>query len=170
MAGGIPPEEKKKAGEEAIAYAREALKIRTQLDGSESSQVAADMKVLADVLAHFNNVDDDEVPRLYLQSIAMMSRVEGSSSVNVASVENNLGNAYGNRATRARAVNDLDRCMANLELALTHYRETGRIFREINHIDKADTALRAVANIEERMRQIRTAKAAAATSAAATMG
>ena len=161
-AGGISPEEKQKAGEEAIARAREALKIHTQLDGSESSQVAADMKVLADVLDYFNNVDDDEIPRLYEQSIAMMNRVEGSSSANLAVVELNLGNAYVNRAERAYAVNDLDRCMANLELALPHYREAGRIFRVNNHVDRADRALHNVATTEENMRGVGIARAGAA--------
>ena len=43
QAGGIPPEEKQKAGEEAIALARMALKIETQLHGTENSYVAGDM-------------------------------------------------------------------------------------------------------------------------------
>ena len=90
-AGGIPPEEKQKAGEEAIALARKALEIHTQLHGTMSERVALDMIVLADALNYFNDVDDDEVLRLYEQAIAITSRVEGSSSSNVAVGENNLG-------------------------------------------------------------------------------
>ena len=71
-AGGIPPEEKQKAGEEAIASARQALEIHTQLYGTENVNVAADMGTLADVLDHFNDVDDDEVLRLIEQAIAFI--------------------------------------------------------------------------------------------------
>ena len=161
QAGGIPPEEKQKAGEEAIALARKALEIHTQLQGTESARVANDMTALAGVLNFFNDVDDDEVLRLYEQSKATTSRVEGSSSVNVGVGENNLGNAYHKRAIRAQAANALDRCMANLELALPHYREAARIYRAVNHIDAADRALRLAVEIEENMRQIGIAKAAA---------
>ena len=90
-AGGIPPEEKQKAGEEAIEHARKALEIHTQLHGNESAAVAADMGILAEVLAHFNNVDDYKVLRLQEQAIAIYRRVEGSSSMNVAVSERNLG-------------------------------------------------------------------------------
>ena len=69
-AGGIPPEEQQKAGEEAIASARQALELRTQVYGNESAEVACDMLVLADILDYFNNVDDDEILRLYEQAIA----------------------------------------------------------------------------------------------------
>ena len=164
-AGGIPPEEKQKAGEEAIELARQALKLHTQLYGTEHADVTNDMTILADSLDHFNNVDDDEVLRLYEQAIAIYSRVEGSSSPNVAVGENQLGNAYNHRAIRA--ANDLDRCMANLELALSHFREAARIFRVINHMDRADKALRSVAQIEESIRQVGIARAATAATAAA---
>ena len=153
-AGGIPPEEKQKAGEEAITLARKTLEIHTQLNGTESTGVACDMRLLADVLDQFNGVDDDEIPRLREQAIAIYGRVEGSSSYNVAVGENNLGATYKNRAKRARAVNDLDRCVANLELALSHYRKAARIFRANNVSDKADMALLNVVNIEEFMRQV----------------
>ena len=158
QAGGIPLEEKQKAGEEAIALARKALEIHTQLHGTKSVEVAHDMRGLADVLDYFNDVDNDEILRLHEQAIAITSRVEGSSSVNVAIGENNLGNAYHKRAARAQVANDLDRWMANEELALPHYREAARIFRVINHRDKADRALR---KVEECVRQIGIAKAAA---------
>ena len=164
--GGIPPEEKQKAGVEAIALARQALEIRTQLHGTESSKVAFDMTLLANVLDYFNTVDDQEVPRLYEQSIAIYRRVEGSSSYNVAVGENNLGIAYEKRAIRAQAANDLDRQLANLELALPHYREAARISRVNNLMGKADDALRKVARTEEQIRLIRIASLAAAAAAA----
>ena len=167
LAGGIPPAEKQKAGEEAIELARQALKLHTQLYGTESNQVACDMRTVADALDYFNNVDDDEILRLHEQANAIHRRVEGSSSLNVAVGENQLGKVYNNRAIRAQAVNDLDRCMVNLELALSHFREAARIFRVINHMDRADKALRSVAQIEESIRQVGIARAATATTAAA---
>ena len=154
MAGGIPPEGRQKAGEEAIGFARKALEIYTRLHGAESVRVAGAMGVLADVLDLFNNVDDDEVPRLIEQAITICNRLEGSLSMNVAIEENKLGRAYNNRAMRALDVGDLDRCLANLELALLHYREVSRIFRAINHVDKAEQALHNVALIEENIRRI----------------
>ena len=167
LAGGIPPAEKQKAGEEAIELARQALKLHTQLYGTESNQVACDMRTVADALDYFNNVDDDEILRLHEQANAIHRRVEGSSSLNVAVGENQLGKVYNNRAIRAQAVNDLDRCMVNLELALSHFREAARIFRVINHMDRADKALRSVAQIEESIRQVGIARAATAATAAA---
>ena len=89
--GGIPPGEKQKAGEEAIALARKALEIHTQLEGTESVEVALDMCALADALNYFNDIDDDEILRLYEQSNTIISRLEGSSSVNMAVGEKNLG-------------------------------------------------------------------------------
>ena len=162
QAGGIPPEEKQKSGQEAIAFARKALELHTQLYGTENTRVSGAMGVLAGALDYFNNIDDDEVVRLIEQANAITSRVEGSSSVNVAVGENKLGNAYDRRANRAHDANDLDRCMANLELALPHYREAARIFRANNHVDKADGVLRNIADVTEQIRQIGVAKAAAA--------
>ena len=159
--GGIPPVEKQKAGEEAISLARQSLKFHTRLHGAESNHIACDMTTLADVLDYFNDVDDDEILRLYEQSIAIYSRVEGSSSVNVAVCEFNLGNGYRRRADRAYAANDLDRCMANLELALPHLREAARISRAINHVDRANETLRIIAQTEQNMRQIKITRAAA---------
>ena len=161
--GDIPPEANQAAGQEAIALARRALEIETQLHGLEHEDVANAMSLLADALDYFNNVDDVEVLRLYEQSIAIQARAEGSLSVNVAIGENNLAASYYNRAKRARAANDVDRDLANLELALPHYREVTRIFRAANHVDKADEAAQLVADIEETLRQCTTAKAAAAT-------
>ena len=167
-AGGIPPQEKQKAGEEAIAFARKALEIYTQLQGTECAEVAMTMGTLAGALGYFNNVDDDEIPHLLEQSIVIYRRVEGSSSLNVAVSETNLGIVYQYRANRAQAVNDLDRCMANLQLALSRYRDSARNYRVNNHIDKADRNLQYAARIEENIRQVVIAKAAAA--AAATRG
>ena len=165
-AGGIPPEGKQKAGEEAIASARQALEIHTRLHGTESMDVAHDMDVLADVLDFFNDVDDDEIPRLYEQTIAITFRVEGNSSINVAAGEGNLGIAYKNRARRAQAANDQDRCMINLELALPHLREAVRIYRDNNHVESADKNQRTVIEIEEHMRRVRICRTAAAAVAA----
>ena len=154
QAGGIPSEEKQRAGEEAIELARKALQLHSQLDGTDSTQVAADFGALADMLEFFNDVDDDEILRLYEQASTIYRREEGSSSVNVAAVECNLGRTYDSRARRAHAVNDLERYLANLELALPHFREAARIFQAINHMDSADRARHDVARVEENIRQL----------------
>ena len=154
VAGGIPPEEKQKAGEEAIALIRKALEIYTQLRGDESAEVALAAITVADVLDHFNDVDDDEILRLLEQSIALYRRVEGSSSVNVAVAVDKLGTAYLGRAIRAQSVHDLDRYVANLELALPHFREASRIYRVTNLIDKADEGLLQVAGLEEQIARL----------------
>ena len=163
QAGGIPPAEKQKAGEEAIALARKALEIDTQLYGTNNPQVAMDTRALASALEYFTDVDDDEILRLYEQSTAISKRLDGKSSLNVAVGEFNLGNTYDNRAKRAMAANDLDRCMSNLELALPHYREASRICRVINFTEKADEAHRSAMHVEELIRQIGSTRAAAAT-------
>ena len=152
--GGIPPGEKQKAGQEAIALARKALEIHTQLYGAENSKVASDMGVLADALDVFNDDDNDETIRLYEQAIVIHARVYGSLSVNVAVCKRNLGSAYSTRAERARAANDLDREQANLELALLHFREAVRIYQVINHMDDANIVLRATVAVEKRLQQI----------------
>ena len=157
--GGISQEEEQKAGEEAIAFARQALELHTQLDGTESNRVAADMRILAGALDHFNDTDDEEVFRLHEQANAITSRLEGSLSVNAATGEKNLGFAYIQRAARANAANDLDRALSNLELAVKLLRDAARIYRAINHVDSADKALLQVAQLEE---QIRIARATAA--------
>ena len=50
-------------------------------------------------------------------------------------------------------IHDLDRCVANLELALPHYRKTVRIYRAINRGDDADSAAKIVVIVEELLRQ-----------------
>ena len=155
--GGIPPEEMQKAGQEAIALARRALEIHTQLYGTESNEVANDMDVLADALAYFNDDDDEEVLRLYEQAKAIYARVYGSSSLNVAAFESKLGGVYYDKAMRARVANDVDRYMADLELALPHVRESARIYRAIGRVDNADQTAQVVVDIEEELRQVATA-------------
>ena len=160
-ARGIPPEEKQKEVEEAITLARQALEIHTQLYGPENANVADDLGTLARALEHFSNVDDDEVLRLRQQSITTFRRVQGRSSLNVAVGENNLGNMYVRRSTRAQNANDLDRCMVNLELAMPHYHEAVRIYREINHVGNADNTVQCIAQVEEQIRQVGIARSAA---------
>ena len=151
-AGGIPPEEKQKVGEESIELVRKALEIHIQRYGTENARVALDMATLAEVLDYFNNVNDDEILRLLEQAIAILRRVEGSLSPNMAGHERKLGFAYGKRANNALDANDHDRFMANLELALPHFRESVRIYRAMNnHLDKVDEVLFNVAQTEEQL-------------------
>ena len=146
--GGTAPEAKQAAGVKATALAREALEVSTQLFGSGSDDAAMNMTVLADVLQFSNGVDDDEILRLYVRAKAIYARVHGSLSLNVALTEKNLGVTYHNRAMRAHAAHDLDRYVANLQLALPHFREAARIYRLINHAERADLASRDVMNTE----------------------
>ena len=141
--GGIPPEEKQKAGERAIALARQALELHIQLHGTENVRVANSMTIIADVLCFFNNVDDDEILRLHERANSITSRLEGAASANVVVGENNLGLAYQSRAERAEDANDVDRCMANFELTLIHFHKAAKILRAINHVESADDALSA---------------------------
>ena len=153
---GIPPGEKQKVGEEAIEHARKALELYTQLGKHESREAAAAMGVIAEALDVFNNVDDDEILRLYQQSIAIIRRLEGLSP-NVGAAEIRLGAAYGNRANRAEDGNDR---ISNLGLARTHFNEAARIYRVFGHTDTADTVRRNVARAEEEIRQIKIDRAA----------
>ena len=112
--------------------------------------------VIADALDNLINVDDDEILRLYQQSIAIIRRLVGLSP-NVGAAEIRLGAAYGNRANRADDGNDR---ISNLELARTHFNEAARIYRVFGHTDTADTVLRNVARAEEEIRQIKIDRAA----------
>ena len=163
--GDIPPEANQAVGQEAIGLAQRALEISIQLHGLEHASAANAMNLVADVLEYFNNVDDDEVLRLYEQSISIQARVVDRLSVNVATSENNLAIAYRRRAKRALVANNLDRTLANLEQALSHYREAARIYRAINYAKDADDAARDVVTVEEKIRQCTIARAAAATAA-----
>ena len=151
----IPPEANQAVGQEAIGLARRALEINTQLYGLEDDSVANAMNLVADALDYFNNVDDVEVLRLHEQSIEITARVEGSSSVNVAVGEESLATAYQNKAKRAHAANDLDRKMANFELALRHYIDAARIYRATNHIERADRVEQVIVDVEEGLQECR---------------
>ena len=48
--------------------------------------------------------------------------------------------------------------MANLELALTHYRAAEQVYRTINHVDAADRAAQGVTEMEELLIEIRNAR------------
>ena len=159
--GGIAPDKKQKAGERAITLARKALEIRTQLHGTDSALVANDMNTLANILSYFKGVDDDEILHLQEQAIAISSRVQGRLSLNVAVNEFNLGNTYQRRAMKAQGANDLNRCVTNLELALTRYREAERIYRAIHRIDAANETAKAVEGICKKRQQIFIERAAA---------
>ena len=153
--GGIPPEKKQKAVQEVIALARRALEIHTQLFGTERDTVANNMIVLAEALDYFNRHDDDEeVIHLFEQAKTIHSRFYGSSTANVAVVESKLGTMFYNRAARAHREHDLDRCVANLELALPRSREAVRIYHAINHIDGAEMAALDVSAAEQLRRDI----------------
>ena len=112
------------------------------------------MGVLAGILVYLNEVDDDEARHLYEQSTSIFALVQGTLSMNVAAGEQNLGLAYMRRATRAYAACDLDQCVANLGLALPHFRESARISRAINHVDRADESVRSATDVEELLRQV----------------
>ena len=155
----IAPEQKQKAGQKAIALAREALEIHTQLNGTESITVAMDMGALADILSYFNGVDD-EILRLRQQTVALFSRVNGSSPSNVALSKLSLGITYNNMASGSRgslSTADLGRCVTKMEAAVTHFREAERIFRFINHVDRANMAVQLAQSAEEDLRQDRIA-------------
>ena len=156
--GGIAPDEMQKEGDKAIMLARKALEIHTQLHGTESHKVANDMGTIAKALKYFNGVDDDQVLRLFEQAKAIYSQVQGNLSLNVAICEGNLAGEYDARAIRAWNANDLDRCVANLELALIHYREAERSYRAINHVEYAGIAARCIADMEEQLIALRIAR------------
>ena len=157
--GGIPPEEHQKAGEEAIVLARKAMEIEVQRTGTESRQAANAMGALGRVLVYFNDVNDEEAIGLYERATTIFSRVYGSTSANVAAGEGNLGAAYGNRANKALSANDLDRALVNLGLALSHYRESARIYTAVNYMDEADRHAQTIAQIEENTNAAREALA-----------
>ena len=139
------------------------------MHGAESIDAAGSKGLLSSVLNYFNDVDDDEILRLSEQGISTYRRVEGSLSPNVGNGMQNMAVTYHCRARRAHAANDLDRCMTNLELALTHLLEAVRIYRAINHVETVDDILRQVTRTEEDIRRLRIAIAEAAT-AASTQG
>ena len=164
QSGGIPPEEKQKAGEEVIALARKAIKINTELHGAESKQVATNMCVLAAALDYFND-DANEAIRLYQQGIDVFSRLQGSSSFNVAANKMNVGRIYYQRVLRVResmrdrAEGDVAQMFCDLDHALAHYREAIPMFRTLRLMDKADEAeqtLNIIAAIHSNVAEART--------------
>ena len=78
-------------------------------------------------------------------------------------IESKLGDAYYKRAMRARAAKDLDRAMANAELALPLFREAARIYWITNRASEADRLERNVLSIEAVLGQLAIARAATAT-------
>ena len=158
IAGGIPSGEKRKAGQEAIVLARQALEIHTQLYGTETSTTANDMSVLAEALDYFD--DDDEALRLFEQSISLFTQVYGSTSINVAIGEENLAEAYYKRVKKAHVARDIERSVVNLELSLPHFVKAARIYRMIGHVDKADEISSNINLVEEVLRQCSAGRAA----------
>ena len=107
--GGMPLHEKPEAGREAIILAKRALKIHTQLHGSENIRTANNMGLLSGVSDYFNDVEDDEIIRLGEKAKAIHIRLIGSSTLNVAKCEINLGYAYHKKARRAYRAVKMDR-------------------------------------------------------------
>jgi len=150
---GSPPSEKQQAGEEAIVLARRSLAIRMEQDANGTAEMAASMLTLTQVLQYFNDVND-EVLRLYQQSIAIHTRVEGRSSYNVAVGEFNLGNAYYLLATKEIpalfTINDQETRLVNWDLALSRYRDAARTFTAIGHGQMAAKSHKKAIECEER--------------------
>ena len=147
--GGLPPGAKQAAGQEAISLGRRALEIHTQLHGRESQEVAGDLGILAQILGGFNDVDDEEITRLLQQAIDIYARVQGKLSPNVAAGENSLANAYLRRANKEHAAHDLERRVANLELAMPHYREAILNYRAANRPADVDRVTRDATKVSE---------------------
>ena len=168
QSGGMPAGRKQKAAQETVALARKALEIHTQLYGTEDDKVANDLYVLAEALDHFTDNGDDEVLRLFQQSIAIMTRLQGVSSVNVAIIEIKTGNAYLKRAEQARTAKDLNRYVENMELTLPRYNDAARIYRAVGRVADADHAAGQVTIVEKKLQQIAIARAAATAISAAT--
>ena len=100
QAGGFPPgAESERAGEEAIALARQSLSIKTHLNGPESPIVALSMNELAEILSTFGETADDDEERLVAMESAMAItvRMDGSRSMKVAAGRvqwNNIHSEY----------------------------------------------------------------------------
>ena len=155
-AGGIPPAEKQKMGEDSIVFARQALEIHTRLCGAGSSEVAIDLIALGDVLGFFNDVDDDEIPRYYQRAIQIFARTEGALCANVATANHKLACAFQHRARRADEISgDYPFCLVNYELALPHYREAVRIYRINNHTEHAEQAQELVARAMDNIQRLK---------------
>ena len=158
---GVPVGQKHKVGQEVIALARKALEIDTQLEGTENTHVANCMGLLTDALNHFNDVDDEEVIRLCDQSIAIHVRVYGRLTGNVAIDVLRTFAVYVKRSKRALKENDLDRSVANLEMALLKLREANQIYRVIGRVDEINQSEQSIVSLEEQLRQLLIVKAEA---------
>ena len=112
------------------------------------------MGTLSDILDYFNNVDDEEVFRLIEQAISIYGRVNGYLSEDVASSRHKLGIAYLRKVLRAFQANDVERCLAILDIALPHYHEAARIYRAIDRMDSADAVLHSAAYADVNFRRI----------------
>ena len=84
-----------------------------------------------------------------------------------------MGAIYNSRAKRAGAAGDLERCLNNLNPALSHFRKAAQIYRVNDRVDAADhakEALRIAAVIEEQIKHIRLVTGAAAAASSQTKG
>ena len=162
--GGIPPEEMKKAGEEAMVHVRQASELNTQLEVAEDDLKACNMMILGDILYYFNDGNDyKEVITTYELANNMFERLEGDLSRNWAIGKEKLGAVYHKGAMKAKIEGDLDLCMHNIEKALPLYRDASRIYRANNHMEKATITHGIVVSFEEEILQIRITRAENAT-------
>ena len=153
--GGIPPAEKQKAGQETIALARKALEIHTQLLGGNDNADVCDVKgILADALDHFNDDDGEEVLRLHEQALSGYSRLQGSSSYNVAVSTHKIASLYSQRAINAAAAKDLDRHSENIKLSIPYFREASRIYRAVGYMDDAEETAQFAASYEQQLQLV----------------
>ena len=159
--GGIKQEKLQAAGKEAMTLARKALEMKTQQHGLEHVEVATSMNTLSDVLSFFNEVGDDEIPRLLEQSIAIYARLQGRISANVAAGEFFLATVYHERAKRAEFGDFMEKHATNWELSLPHYREASRIYRALNYVEKADSVAREADSVEEILQNLAIIRSAA---------
>ena len=155
--GGIPPNEMKSRGEQAILLSRKSLEMHTKFYGPNDATVASDLLILAGILDFFqgaNNESFDEVVKLYQRVIPLYGRLQGSTCYNAAASVNNLGLAYRNRAGRDLAAGDVEQCVIHTQLSLTQFREATRIYRLLNDTELAVKAERDATVNEERLQWI----------------
>eukprot|EP00596_Hydrurales_sp_CCMP1899_P008871 CAMPEP_0119035184 /NCGR_PEP_ID=MMETSP1177-20130426/2132_1 /TAXON_ID=2985 /ORGANISM="Ochromonas sp, Strain CCMP1899" /LENGTH=356 /DNA_ID=CAMNT_0006993141 /DNA_START=382 /DNA_END=1449 /DNA_ORIENTATION=+ len=81
----------------AEKYAREALRIRIKLDGSDSHRVGMSCLLLARILLLTSNLGDETL-ELFKRSLAIVTRHEGPRGVNGGTANINLGQVYCARA------------------------------------------------------------------------
>ena len=137
QSGGIPAEEKHEAGNEAITRARQALDIFSRLHGIERKTVAMAKVMLAQVLDFFKEDGNDESLRLFEDSKAIYTQLQGNSSIKVGEIEEDLGALYYKRAKRAlNGTNDLHSTLSYLDLSLLRLREATRIYRSLGQLNK----------------------------------